>query len=598
MATRTLKARVELDGEKEYKQALSELNQGNRVLASEMRKLQAQYKDSTESTEFLTKRGELLERQILQQVDKVKTLKAAMQESAEQYGESDARTQQWATRLNDAQTELINLSRGLRENEAAIESEDAAMTGLGDTVQGLASKLGIQLPEGTTKALNGVKGLSAGTVAAMTAAAAGVAALMKTVQQLHQMTLDAAKDVDDIITNSMVTGLSERTLQELQYAENLIDVSVDTISGSLTRLTRNIIEADTKNNELAQSFYKMRVYFADAEGEIRKTEDVFYDIIDALGKVENVTERDALAMDLLGRSAQELNPLIIQGSDALRELAAEAEAAGYILDESQIKKLGEVDDEYQRLQLTVEEAKKEIAADFAPASKEAMELFARAVKSASEMLTQSGIVENFASLLRSVTSMIDAGASLAGAMPKWMNPITQVSKAMEGLAYTMALVADAANIIAGIMPWNWGSGRAKTALGLNARYGEYSNLQKLDGTADEYEEWRKSSYSGQYNSVYGYDPQTGRYYDKKTGNYIYGYNATGNDNWRGGLTWVGETGPELAELPAGTRILSAQQSRRVAGGDTFIFNIDPANIREFNDLVQIAESARVVARMR
>lgn len=598
MATRTVKARVELDGEKEYKQALSELNQGNRVLASEMRKLQAEYKGNTESTEFLTKKGEALERQLLQQKDKVETLRAALQTAAEQYGEADDRTQQWAVQLNNAEAAQYDLEHAIAENSKAIEGEDAAMTGLGDTVQGLASKLGIQLPEGTTKALNGMKGLSAGTVAAMTASAAGVAALMKTVQQLHQMTLDAAKDVDDIITNSMITGLSERTLQELQYAAPLLDVSVDTISGSLTRLTRNIIEADTKNNELAQSFYKLGVYFADSEGEIRKTEDVFYDIIDALGKVENVTERDALAMDLLGRSAQELNPLIIQGSDALRELAAEAEAAGYILDESQIKKLGEVDDEYQRLQLTLDAAKKDIASEFAPASKEAMELFARAVKSASDVLTQSGIVENFASLLRSVTSMIDAGASLAGAMPKWMNPITQVSKAMEGLAYTMALVADAANIIAGVMPWNWGSGRAKTALGLNARYGEYSNLQKLDGTADEYEEWRKSSYSGQYNSVYGYDPQTGRYYDKKTGNYIYGYNAAGNYNWRGGLTWVGETGPELAELPAGTRILSAQQSRQVAGGDTFIFNIEPANIREFNDLVQIAENARVVARMR
>ena len=56
MATRSLKARVELDGEKQYKQALSELNQGNKVLASEMQKLQAEYKNNTESTEFLTKK--------------------------------------------------------------------------------------------------------------------------------------------------------------------------------------------------------------------------------------------------------------------------------------------------------------------------------------------------------------------------------------------------------------------------------------------------------------------------------------------------------------------------------------------------------------
>ena len=62
MATRTLKARVELDGEKEYKQALSELNQGNKVLASEMKKLQAEYKDNADSVEYLNKKGDLLQR--------------------------------------------------------------------------------------------------------------------------------------------------------------------------------------------------------------------------------------------------------------------------------------------------------------------------------------------------------------------------------------------------------------------------------------------------------------------------------------------------------------------------------------------------------
>ena len=58
--------------------------------------------------------------------------------------------------------------------------------------------------------------------------------------------------------------------------------------------------------------------------------------------MENQTERDAAAMGVLGKSAQELNPLIIQGSGALQELAKEAEAAGYVLDESQIAKLGDM----------------------------------------------------------------------------------------------------------------------------------------------------------------------------------------------------------------------------------------------------------------
>ena len=79
-------------------------------------------------------------------------------------------------------------------------------------------------------------------------------------------------------------------------------------------------------------------------------------MIDALGQVTNETERTALAQELPGKNAQELNPLILAGSGALSEYADEAERVGYILSEDQVKALGEADDAYQRLQLTIEGA--------------------------------------------------------------------------------------------------------------------------------------------------------------------------------------------------------------------------------------------------
>ena len=50
--------------------------------------------------------------------------------------------------------------------------------------------------------------------------------------------------------------------------------------------------------------------------------------------------------------------------------------------------------------------------------------------------------------------------------------------------------------------------------------------------------------------------------------YGYGANASGTDNWRGGLTWVGEAGPELVSLPRGTQIFSNQESRQIAAAAT------------------------------
>ena len=113
MATRTAKLRVELDGEKQYKQALSELNKGNQVLASEMRKLSAEYKNNDKSVEALTKRGDVLERQLLQQKDKVQTLRDALANAAKQYGEADKRTQDWQIKLNDAEAAQFKLEQAI-----------------------------------------------------------------------------------------------------------------------------------------------------------------------------------------------------------------------------------------------------------------------------------------------------------------------------------------------------------------------------------------------------------------------------------------------------------------------------------------------------
>lgn len=44
------------------------------------------------------------------------------------------------------------------------------------------------------------------------------------------------------------------------------------------------------------------------------------------------------------------------------------------------------------------------------------------------------------------------------------------------------------------------------------------------------------------------------------------HNARGTDYWRGGLTWVGEEGPELVNLPTGAGVTPAGKSARMGGG--------------------------------
>ena len=534
MATRTVKARVEVDGEQKYKQTMQELAKSNQVVNSELKKLQERYKGAEESTEYLTKKGELLEEELTNQSAKVILLRQKLQEAKDQYGENSEEAKGWQIQLNNAEKEQYKLVNAIDENNEAMQQQGETMVSLGDAVDSVAEKLGIRLPKSAKDALNGMKGFSAGTVLAMTAVAAAVAGVVKIVKELNDLTLQQAANADTLLSDSMITGLGTDTLQTLQYAENLIDVSADTITGSLTKLTNAIYDASNGNEKLAETFDLLGVATTNADGSLRSAEEVFYDVIDSLGEVQNQTERDAIAMDLMGKSAQDLNPLILQGSKALRELADEAEATGYVLDESQIKKLGEVDDAYQRTQLQIEATKNLLAVEFAPASKSAMETFGNVVQEAGQILVDTHIIENLGSVVQGVAGIVDAVTTFTGKIPGWLNPIQNLSNELRMLATIAATVADTVNLISGIMPWNWGSGKAKTALGLNLSSGQMSYQQQL-------------KYS--------------------TGDYTW-YNAGGTDNWRGGLTWVGEAGPELLALPQGSRIYNAQDSRAIAATGT------------------------------
>lgn len=601
MPTRTVKARVALDGEKEYRQALSNLNSGNKVLASEMRKLQAEYKGNTESVEFLTKKGDVLDRQLQQQKDKVETLRQAVANAAQQYGESSEKTQAWIVKLNDAEAAQLSLEHAVDENNTQLENQGNVMNSLTGKVEEIASSLGIQIPDGAKKALDGMKGMSNGTAAALGVTAAAVTALIKAVKQLHQMTLEAASQADDLITRSMQSGVNTDTLQQWEYASNLIDVSTETMTDSLTKLTRNMASARDGNAETMQAFADLGVSVTDSSGQLRDAEDVFYDVIEALGQIPNETERDAAAMAVLGKNAQELNPLIIQGADALKGFASEAEATGYVLDESQIAKLGEVDDSYQRMQLTIEATKKQMAADFAPASKAAMDTFSAAIRGGAEVLQKSGIIQAVAGIVESLANIIKAATGLTDTtIPAMGNKFTWLQGCLNVVAQMLASIADFVDIITGIVTLDWN--RIKTGVGLNYGNGQANNAQRVrmaqQGTLSDYDYY----YTG-WKQDYGYDSNTGQYYDLNTYNYVQydprtnrPRNATGNDNWRGGLTWVGEAGPELVSLPGGTQILNAQDSRNL-GGDTFYISIDAKSVKEFNDVVEMARSARVRHRM-
>ena len=640
MAAPSINSKIKLDGEREYKAALAEIKSGLNVLKSELNLASEQFRDNADSVEALTKKNDILDRTILTQKEKIEQIEKALQSSASAYGEADERTNRWKTQLNNAQAELVKMERALKDNEDALQKaqreadgttnafgklkkalsdtkeqggglkslfanlkeeftgNDEVMRGLGDALTDVAGKFGIQLPEGAQKAVESLNGIHAGAALAVTGLGLVVAAVVKTEKALISMTKESAAYVDNILTMSQTTGQSAEQLQEFSYATELLDVSMDTLQGSLTKLTNNMQNAINGTGDAKSAFEQLGISLTNADGSMRSANDVFYDTIDALGEVQNATERDALSMDIFGRSAQDLNPLIIQGSDTLKDYAKEAHDVGYVLDNEALEALGAVDDGFQRLQKTQESVKNQMAAEFAPYLTKALEDIRDLIQKVGKALVESGAVDAFGSILESSVALLEPLGSLISAV------LPALTAALKPIAETVALIADTANVIVGLFTFN--GDKIKTALGLNASSGQLSNMQRASGAYNGYRYSQSAGWitEGTYTdaelrSMYNSEVSAGTAQGtfeawKNAGSWR--RNASGTDWFPGGRTLLSEHGAETAILPQGTRILTAQETRQT-GGDTYNITIDAHTVREFEDILRIVQERRRVVRM-
>lgn len=195
-------------------------------------------------------------------------------------------------------------------------------------------------------------------------------------KQMFEMGKETRAYADNVMQLSTQYGLTTDKIQEFQYMSKLTDTSLETITGSMTKLTKNMQTATKGTGDAYARFEKLGISVTDTEGNLRSTDEVFAEAISRLGNVENSTERDALAMNIFGKSAMDLNPLIAVGREGLADYRAEAHEMGYVLDTDTLESLGAVDDAMQRANKRLDAVKNQIGRYLAPIVAEITEAFA------------------------------------------------------------------------------------------------------------------------------------------------------------------------------------------------------------------------------
>ena len=150
--------------------------------------------------------------------------------------------------------------------------------------------------------------------------------------------------VNEINKLSVETGLTTDEVQEMQYVTTALDGSVDLLARSQARLTRSMAEARDGTAQYKEAFDKLGLSVTDTSGNLKTASDFMYEVLDALGQVASETERDAIALEIFGRSAQELNPLIKAGGDEIKRLREEARQTGAVMSKEAVEAIDSLGD--------------------------------------------------------------------------------------------------------------------------------------------------------------------------------------------------------------------------------------------------------------
>lgn len=373
--------KIGIEGEAQFKREIAQINTSLKTMGTEMDKVTSAFIGNEKSMDALTSKNEVLQKKMDELNKKADVQRTRLAELDSQgVDPTSASYQKLVQDLNKTETEM-------NKTEAEIKRNTSEMDNLGNETEQTAQSL----DKGGDAAKRMGDNLKANLLSE--AIVAGVKALADGIKKLGSAILDAAADADELASLSVKTGIATDELQKFKYASESIDVSVDTLTGSYTKLTKQMASAASGTGAAADAFKKLGVEVKNSDGSFRDRNEVFQETIAALGQIPDEVERDAMAMEIFGKSAQELNPLIKGGAEALQELGQQAEEAGLILSEEQIGSLAELNDKYDQLKQTVSMVGQGMLASFAGPLTSAIETLIGYVERLSAAFKKGGFAE-------------------------------------------------------------------------------------------------------------------------------------------------------------------------------------------------------------
>lgn len=415
--------------------ALKGTNSTIKSTQNELKEVNKALKLDPSNTELLEQKQRALGDAVRATTEKLDMLKTAQEQAVEQLARGEIGQEQYDALTREIVKTEAELKKATKEADnfsVGLEQAKNTLNKVGSAAQEVANK---------TKALS-------------TAAGGALAAI-------GGLAIKSAKSADELNTLSKQTGITTDDLQKMQYAADLVDVSVESMTGAMTKMKAGMAQGDFGK----AAFETLGVSVRDTDGALRDTNEVFYEVLTALSQIPNETERDTLAMELFGKGADQLAGIIDDGGVALKAYGDEAENLGLILDTETLQGLNDVND-------TIDKLKAQAGAELAKAGAQALEALTPVIETVIDKLSQlfewignldesqTKTIITILAVIAAISPIAGIIASISGAITAFLTIWPQVQAVAAGikafaLANPLALVVAAVIALGTIIYTHW-----------------------------------------------------------------------------------------------------------------------------------------------
>ena len=352
-----IKTRFSIDGEQQYRTAMTNAANAVKVLNAEQKLVAAQFKQTGDAEKYAAQQADVLKKKIEQQKQAVKAAEQALKQLSDKgVSENSKQFQQWQTKLLNAQTALTKTETELQTLNGTMQKTTGSASELASGINSIGKKISLD------QVISGIDRITSGLENAARKA-------IQLGENLWDDIMATAQWGDDIATQAMMAQMS---IEDYQKVVNVAATTGETSTSALIKSWKKVkMNLTSDSSDVAEAFKTLGISMTEIVGgskygnmtRTRDYMDVYWEIGEALMQMGDSAEQERLAQTLLGRSWQESIPMFKMGREAY-EAALDSAAA---VSEDSVQNLGELNDTVIKLQQQFQALKAEVTGTMAPA---------------------------------------------------------------------------------------------------------------------------------------------------------------------------------------------------------------------------------------